>query len=219
MTDRCRALGHHQLLFLRSSLSQDLQRYLNKSPMNRAAGDSLHTRLSSFLTPDLMSVFFYRLAHWLYANDHFVLAVLMTRLNFLVHKVSIGPQSCIGPGFRLPHPACVVFGGTAGKGLTLYALSICGTLEGSSEGPLESCPTLGDGVTLAAGAVVLGPVRIGDETKVAFHTRLDRDAPAGVLVVSRKRRLFNRIVASSGADSEGDNSRGLERAGVSKLPN
>lgn len=189
MTERCRQLGHHKLAALRASLAADLDRYLDKSPMNRAAGRSLRKRISSFLTPDLLSVFLYRLAHWLFAGGCARTGTLISRINFFVHKVSIGPNACIGPGLRLPHPTGVVFGGRAGCGLTLYALAICGSVDADPGAPLEICPTLGDRVTLAAGAVVLGPLHVGDDAKISFHARPDRDVPAGVLVAARRRGI------------------------------
>jgi serine acetyltransferase len=165
-------------------VAADILRYLNKSPHNRARGDTLRSRLSAFLTPDLLCLSAYRIAHWLHVNGWRRAATAVSRVNFFAHKVWIPPQSCIGAGCRLPHPAGVTFCGRAGRGLTLYSLSVCCALEGA-DAPLELSPVLGDRVTVGAHAVLLGPLRIGDDVKIAFQVRLDRDAPPRALVVSR----------------------------------
>ncbi len=186
---QCIAYGHYNLATIWSSLSEDILRYLNKSPENQAAGDKFKTRLGAFLTPQLLCLFLHRLAHYLFLKGWCRLAVVVSRLNLLVHKVSIPPQSCIGPGCFLPHPAGVTFCGTAGRGLTLYSLAVCCPVEGSLGGPMESAPRLGDRVTVGAHAVLLGRITVGDDTKVAFSLRLDRDAPPGVLVISKALRV------------------------------
>jgi serine O-acetyltransferase len=164
-------------------LSEDIRRFLEKSPENRAAGDRFKTRVSAFLTPQLMSLAGHRAAHWLHVNGLTRTARLVSGLNFLLHKVSITPDSCIGPGCHLPHPTGLCFSGIAGRGLTLYSLSFCGPREdGLASG---ASPRLGDRVTLGGQAIVLGAVSIGSDTKIAPRVTLSADAPSGVLVVSR----------------------------------
>lgn len=188
----CRRHGHHRFSAIRASLSEDILRYLNKSPENQAAGDTLKSRLGALMTPNLLALLLYRVAHYLYVNGWPRSARLVTSLNSLIHRVSIPPQSCIGPGCFLPHPAGVTFCGTAGQGLTLYSQAVCCPGEVFLEGPVEAGPHLGNRVTLGGQAVVVGPITVGDDAKVAFSTRLDRDAPAGVIVVSRALRAIVR---------------------------
>ena len=189
---QCIAYRHNKFATIWSSLSEDILRYLNKSPENQAAGDTFKTRLGAFLTPQLLCLLFYRIAHYLYVKGWRRLAVGVSRLNCLVHKVTIPPQSCIGPACFLPHPAGVTFCGTAGNGLTLYSLAVCCPLGAFLSGPVENAPRLKDRVTVGAHAVLLGPITVGDDTKVAFSLRVDRDVPAGVLVISKALRVTMR---------------------------
>jgi serine O-acetyltransferase len=187
--DTCRTMGHHTLGAVREGLEGDILRYLNKSPENQAAGDNLRSRLGAFLTPQILCLVLYRVAHWLFVAGYGSLAVVLSRLNQLVHRVMLPPQSCIGPGCFLPHPAGVAFLGRAGRGLTLYALSVCGPsrpwLPGGS---VADGPRLGDDVTVGVLAGIAGPVSVGSATKVAFRVNLERDTPAGVMVVSAAMR-------------------------------
>lgn len=162
------------------------------SPESAALEITLKRKVSSFLRPEIQSLFIHRLAHYLYVNGWCRLAVLLTRINFTLHKINITPQSCIGPRCRLPHPPGVMFHGRSGSDLTLYSLAICTTREDCLEGPVESGPLLGNNVLLGAHAVLMGPLSVGDETKIAFAVRLDKDVPAGVIVSSKVVRLTYR---------------------------
>lgn len=101
----CTAYGHHKLSAVWASLSEDIVRYLNKSPENQAAGDNFKTRVSALLTPQLLCLVLYRVSHYLHVTGWRRSGVAVARFNFLVHKVSITPQSCIGPGV-LSGPSC-----------------------------------------------------------------------------------------------------------------
>ncbi len=179
----------HELRSVWSSLSADVLRYLHKSPENRAAGDTFKTRLGAFLTPQLLCLLLYRLAHYLYAAGRPRLSRVPTALNFLFHKVRLTPDSCIGPGCFLPHPAGVVFCGRAGEGLTLYSLSVCCPQTPWADGAAGRGPMLGDRVMVGGQSVVLGPIQVGDDVKIGFKVRLGADTPAETIVISRSIRL------------------------------
>ena len=98
--------------------------------------------------------------------------------------MNITPQSCIAAGCRLPHPACVTFHGRAGRGLTLYSRAVCCPREPVLDIPVELGPCLGERVTIGGHAVVMGPIHLGDDTKLAFTVWIDRDVPPRTLVVS-----------------------------------
>jgi serine O-acetyltransferase len=184
----CVARGHDKFVTFRRSFEEDIQRYLNKSPENQAAGDNLKSRIGALLTPNLQALLIYRASHYLNANGWGRCARLLSRLNLLLDKVNLPPQSCIGPGCFLPHPAGVTFCGIAGRGLTLYSLAVCCPAEGSLA-QVQFGPRLGDSVTVGAHAVLLGPITVGNDARVAFSVRVDRDIPAGVLVVSKALRV------------------------------
>jgi serine O-acetyltransferase len=181
----CLARRHNRLSSLRTSVSEDIQRYLTKSAHDLARGDSFKTRLSACLTPEVFPVVLYRVAHYFYAGGWRRLATAVTRINSYLHKINISPQSCIGPGFRLPHPAGVTFHGRAGRGLTVYSLAICCAHAAGWHATVETGPLFGDYVTVGAHAVVLGGITVGDSTRIAYSARLDCDAPPDVLVASK----------------------------------
>lgn len=179
---RCQNFGHHQLGGVWRNVQQDIGRFLNKSPENQLAGDTWKSRCGAFLTPELLCITVARLSHYLHVNGWPGCGAILSTLNCWIHRASISPASCIGPGLHLPHPPGVTFAGNAGAGLTLYSLAICcGDFPGSQAG----VPTFGDGVSIAAHSVALGPIRAGDHVTLAPAVRLNRDAPDSVLVISR----------------------------------
>jgi serine O-acetyltransferase len=186
---QCLHLEHDRFSSVRAGISADIQRYLTKSPHDVARGNSFKRRLSALLTPEVLPVFLYRIAHYLNVKRWRRLAMTVARINELVHKVHITPQSCIGPGFRLPHPVGVTFNGQAGHGLTVYTTAVCCSEAEGWDAPLERAPTLGNNVTIDGHAVVLGKIQIGDGTTVVCSVRLSRSAPAGVLVASKARHI------------------------------
>jgi serine O-acetyltransferase len=198
MNSECMERNHHTLRGVCANLSADIARFLTKSPGDIARGDTVTARLSAFLRPELQSLCMHRIAHYLYVRRWRRLSRMVTRANQFWHRVSITPQSCIGPGCRLPHPSNVSFHGRAGGGLTVYALGICCPCEPVLDQPIEAGPVLGDRVSVGAQAVILGPVIVGDDVKVAFSVHVDRDIPPSVLVVSQAQRVVMRPKDVSG---------------------
>lgn len=187
-TTGCERWQHRQLSSARRDLSADIDRYLTKSVENIEMGSGFKRRLSAFLTPEIMCLLLHRMAHWLYCVNWRRAAWATSRFNGVVHKVHLPPQSCIGPGCRLSHPAGVVFHGSAGRGLTLFGMAVCCVLEDALDAGLEHAPRLGDHVTLGAHAVVIGPVAVGSETQVSPYALVERDVPPCTVVASRAMR-------------------------------
>lgn len=106
--------------------------------------------------------------------------------------IEIHPGATIGRRFFIDHGMGVVIGETAeiGDDVMLYQGV---TLGGTSLEQTKRHPTLCDGVTVGAGAKVLGPVEIGEESAVGANAVVVKSAPAhsvlvGVPAKDRKRR-------------------------------
>ncbi|MHB1490850.1 MAG: serine O-acetyltransferase [Cellulomonas sp.] len=89
------------------------------------------------------------------------------------------------------HPQGIVIGGGAiiGAGCTLLQNVTLG--ERFADGrPPHGYPQVGDGVTIGAGACVLGAVRVGDRARIGANSVVLSDVPAeGVAVGSPARVL------------------------------
>jgi serine O-acetyltransferase len=108
----------------------------------------------------------------------------------------------IGPGARFPHPTGVVIGDgvVIGSGATIYQ----NVTIGSSAIGVEAYPTLGDNVTIFAGAVIFGDIRIGDGAVLAAGAVVLKDVPAGAVVGGNPAKVLRQVPSSPSARGEKD---------------
>lgn len=134
----------------------------------------------------------HRAAHLLWQQGRRALALFLQYRVATVFDVDIHPAATIGAGIMLDHATGIVIGETAVVGANVSMLHSV-SLGGSGKGPGPRHPQVGDGVLIAAGAKLLGPIRIGEGAKiaagsvvlesVAAHTTV-AGVPARVVTVS-----------------------------------
>ena len=102
--------------------------------------------------------------------------------------VEIHPGARIGRRFFIDHGMGIVIGETAeiGDDCTLYHGV---TLGGVSWNKGKRHPTLGDGVTVGAGAKILGPFTVGAGAKIGSNSVVVKEVPAGSTVVGIPARI------------------------------
>ena len=124
----------------------------------------------------------HRVAHGLLEAGVPVVPGAIAYLTRAITGIEIHPAARIGPEFFIDHGAGVVIGETAeiGRRVTLYqGVTLGGT--GFQRGKRH--PTLGDDVTVGAGAKLLGPIAVGDGAKVGANTVVVEDVPPSATVV------------------------------------
>ncbi|MGA8747109.1 MAG: serine O-acetyltransferase [Solirubrobacterales bacterium] len=142
----------------------------------------------------------HRLAHALFESGAPTLARTIAYLTRVLTGVEIHPAARIGEGFFIDHGSGVVIGESAeiGERVTLYQGV---TLGGTGTEPGKRHPTVGDDVTIGAGAKLLGPISVGDGAKVGANTVVVEDVPPGATVVGNpghKVRLNGKRVGGAG---------------------
>jgi serine O-acetyltransferase len=133
--------------------------------------------------PGVHAVWVHRVAHrWWRAPGLRLPARLLAQVARAATGVEIHPGARIGRRLFIDHGMGVVIGETAeiGDDCMLYHGV---TLGGKSLRREKRHPTLGDRVTVGAGAVILGPVTIGAGTSVGANAVVVRDAPPGAVLV------------------------------------
>jgi serine O-acetyltransferase len=97
-----------------------------------------------------------------------------------VTGVEIHPAARLGRRFFIDHGMGVVIGETAevGDDVMLYHGV---TLGGRSLARVKRHPTVGDRVTIGAGARILGPVEIGDDVQIGANAVVVKDVPSGAV--------------------------------------
>ncbi|MFC0674139.1 serine O-acetyltransferase EpsC [Brachybacterium hainanense] len=140
-------------------------------------------------SPGLHAIWAHRAAHALWRRPRARLpALLLAQGMRSATGIEIHPGAQIGRRFFIDHGMGVVIGETAevGDDVMLYHGV---TLGGRSMRRVKRHPTVGDGVTIGAGARVLGPVVLGERSQIGANAVVVRDVPAGATAVGVPARV------------------------------
>jgi len=139
----------------------------------------------------LHAVLAYRAAHALYQKEHYFPARLISQTAKFITGIEIHPGATIGKGLFIDHGSGVVIGETAeiGDNCTLYQGV---TLGGTGKDIGKRHPTLGNNVMIGAGAKVLGPFKIGDNSKIASNAVVLEEVPENSTAVGIPARVVKR---------------------------
>ncbi len=137
------------------------------------------------------AVLLYRVSHKLYENKKFFAARLVSQGARFLTGIEIHPGAKIGRGLFIDHGSGVVIGETTeiGDNCTLYQGV---TLGGTGKHVGKRHPTLGNNVMVGSGAKVLGPFRIGDNTKIAANAVVLNEIPDNCTAVGIPARVVRK---------------------------
>ncbi len=161
---------------VRGRLRRDLESLLERDP---AARSKLEVALCY---SGLHALWGHRVNHWLWTRGHTLLARIGSSAVRLVTGVEIHPGAVLGERVFIDHASGVVIGETAvvGDDVTIYqGVTLGGT---SLEGGVRH-PTIGNRVTIGAGAKILGPITIGDDCRIGANAVVVKSAPSNSVVM------------------------------------
>jgi serine O-acetyltransferase len=141
--------------------------------------------------PGIHAVWGHRVSHWLWQRDRKLLARSCSALTEVLTGVDIHPAAVLGPGLFIDHATGVVIGETAevGADVTIYHGV---TLGGNSLERGKRHPTVGDRVTIGAGAKVLGPITIGHDSRIGANAVVVKPVPPDSVVVGVPGQVIHR---------------------------
>jgi len=168
-------------------LKEDLKTIFERDPAARSVLEIL------FCYPGFHALLFYRLAHALWFRKWYFLGRLISHVGRFFTGIEIHPGARIGRRFFIDHGMGVVIGETTeiGDDCTLYHGV---TLGGTSWAKEKRHPTLGNNVVVGAGAKVLGPFKVGDNSKIGSNSVVVKEVPANSTVVG----VPGRVVYANG---------------------
>ena len=168
-----------------SSARRDLQRIKREDP---AARSTLEIVLCY---PGLQAVWAHRFSHWLWQHNAKLPARFLAELMRKWTGVEIHPGAVLGSGVFIDHATGVVIGETAevGDNVTIYHGV---TLGGTSLDRIKRHPTIGDNVTIGAGAKVLGAITVGAGSQIGANSVVVKPVPPGAVVVGVPGQIVNR---------------------------
>ncbi len=174
---------------LKSALKEDLSFFMSSDP----AAISEEEILIAY--PGYKAIAYYRVAHVLHGLGYKLEARIVTELAHSMTGIDIHPGADIGYPFFIDHGTGIVIGETSiiGKnvkmyqGVTLGALSLS---KGSKMHGIKRHPTIGNNVTIYAGASILGNIKIGNDVTIGSNVFVTEDIPSNSRVTIGKPTLI-----------------------------
>lgn len=138
--------------------------------------------------PGLWAVWIHRISHKLWQKNCKTLARWISTWNRFLTGIEIHPGAQVGKRLFIDHGMGVVIGETAiiGDDCTLYHGV---TLGGTSLEQGKRHPTLGNNVVIGAGAKILGPITLGDNSSVGANSVVIKGVPENSTAVGIPARV------------------------------
>ncbi|WP_054693649.1 serine O-acetyltransferase [Syntrophomonas palmitatica] len=173
------------------TLKREMQVIFERDPAARSVMEVL------FFYPGFHAIINHRAAHFLYKSKLYFLARMVSHISRFLTGIEIHPGARIGHGFFIDHGSGIVIGETTeiGDNVTLYQGV---TLGGTGKQKGKRHPTIGNNVTIAAGAKVLGSFTVGNNVKIGAGSVVLKTVPDNCTVVG----VPGRIVIQDGMKIE-----------------
>ena len=153
------------------------------------------------LYPGIKAVRSHRLAHWCYRHDLKFLARFISQRSRRRTGIEIHPGAVIGRRLVIDHGMGIVIGETAEIGddcLIYHGVTLGGT--GKDVGKRH--PTIGNNVLIGTGAKVLGPIKVGDNSRIAANSVVLKEIPEDSTAVGIPARVVR--IAGQKVDFAGE---------------
>lgn len=157
-------------------IKEDIRTVFEKDPAAR----NVFEVITSY--SGLHAIWCHRIAHFLWKKGMKTLARILSHISRFFTQIEIHPGAEIGRRFFIDHGCGVVIGETTeiGDDVLLYQGVVLG---GTTHEKKKRHPTIGNNVVIGAGAIVLGPIKIGDGSRIGAGSVVIKDVPADSTVV------------------------------------
>lgn len=169
---------------------RDIKTIKEKDPAARHVLDIILT------SQGLHAIWVYRIAHFLWNIKLKLIARIMSSLARFFTGIEIHPGAKIGKRFMIDHGSGVVIGETTVIGndvLIYHQVTLGGT---GNESGHKRHPSICDHVMIAAGAKVLGNIKVGLGAKIGANAVVLKDVPPYTTAVGLPARFIQNEVLS-----------------------
>ena len=144
-----------------------------------------------FLYPGVRAIRMHRRAHFFYKHNFKFIARFISQRAVRKTGIEIHPGATLGRRLVIDHGAGVVIGETAeiGDDVLIYQGV---TLGGTGKETGKRHPTIGNNVMISSGAKVLGPFKVGDNSRIAAGAVVLEEVPPDCTVVGVPARVVRR---------------------------
>jgi serine O-acetyltransferase len=161
---------------------EDIRTVFSKDPAARSVLEVL------LCYPGLHALWTHRISHGLWKRKFYLLARILSQISRWMTAIEIHPGAEIGKKFFMDHGAGIVIGETTEihDNVLMYQGVVLG---GTSLEKKKRHPTIGNDVVIGAGAILLGPIMIGDGAKIGAGSVVIKDVPSEKTVVGVPARI------------------------------
>lgn len=159
-----------------SGLRESIQTAFREDPAARSAAEIV------LCYPGVQALLMHRVAHWFWLRKVRTFGRILSNFSRFLTGIEIHPGAVIGRRFFIDHGMGVVIGETSviGDDVLVYQGVVLG---GVSREKTKRHPTIGDKVVIGAGAILLGPITVGEGARVGAGSVVIEDVPSYSTVV------------------------------------
>ena len=156
-------------------------------PIIRQQDPAIRSNMEVLLYHGFWAMFFHKIANRLYRMRLYFLSRAVSQHSRFLTGIEIHPGATIGEGVFIDHGAGVVIGETCeiGDNVTIYQGV---TLGGTGKDTGKRHPTIQNNVYIGANSIILGPITIGEGSKIGAGTIVIKDVPPGHTMVGEPGR-------------------------------
>ena len=139
--------------------------------------------------PGVKAVFFHKIASFFFIAGFELLARIISQTTRFFTGIEIHPGAKIGKNLFIDHGMGVVIGETSkiGDNVTIYhAVTLGGispSIDAERQRDEKRHPTIGNDVVIGSGAQILGPVMIGNNSRIAANAVVVNDVKDNTTMV------------------------------------
>jgi serine O-acetyltransferase len=164
-----------------------MKEYLESIKSRDPAAKSI---LSIILTyPGVKAVFFHKIANFFYTAGFDLLARIISQTIRFFTGIEIHPGAKIGKNLFIDHGMGVVIGETSeiGNNVTIYhAVTLGGispSVDSDSQRNEKRHPTIGNDVVIGSGAQIIGPIKVGNGSRIAANAVVVNDVKENATMI------------------------------------
>ena len=146
--------------------------------------------ISIILTyPGVKAVFFHQISNFFYKAGFDLIARIISQTIRFFTGIEIHPGAKIGKNLFIDHGMGVVIGETSeiGDNVTIYHNVTLGgsspSIDSEKQRHEKRHPTIGNDVVIGSGAQIIGPIKVGNNSRIAANAVVVKDVPENATMV------------------------------------
>ena len=146
--------------------------------------------ISIILTyPGVKAVFFHQISNFFYKAGFDLMARIISQTIRFFTGIEIHPGAKIGKNLFIDHGMGVVIGETSeiGDNVTIYHNVTLGgsspSIDSERQRHEKRHPTIGNDVVIGSGAQIIGPIKVGNNSRIAANAVVVKDVPENATMV------------------------------------